>query len=197
MTTSTQALQRMRDQLDESERVRADFWKRNAEKVCDVAAAMGTCIRGGGKILICGNGGSASDAQHFSGEMVGRFFKERRPLPAIALSTDTSVLTAVGNDYGYDYVFSRGVEAYGKPGDLLFAISTSGKSPNVMRAVEAAQRIGMKVVGMTGNTGGPLGEQCDWHLNVSLGKNSARIQEVHIQIIHLLVDLMDEFHLNS
>lgn len=156
---------------------------------------MGECIALGGKLLICGNGGSAADSIHFSGEMVGRMMRERRPLPAIALSADISALTAIGNDYGYDHVFTRGVQAFGKSGDILFAISTSGKSPNVLKAVEAAKKIGMTVIALTGGTGGPLGEMADRHLNVALGKNSPRIQEVHIQVIHLLVDLMDEFFL--
>ena len=162
-----------------------------------VAELMGTCIGKGGKILICGNGGSASDALHFSGEMVGRFLKERRPLPAIALSGDISAITAIGNDYGYEQVFARGVEAYGKKGDLLFAISTSGKSPNILKAVETAKKIGLTVIGLTGGEGGPLGKISDEHFNVLLGKNSARIQEVHIQVIHLLVALMDEYFLTN
>lgn len=191
------AQKRVQDQLAEARRVSDDFFKANSEKLIETARLMGECLNHGGKILICGNGGSASDAQHFSGEMVGRFLKERRPLPAIALSTDTSVLTAVGNDYGYDQIFSRGVEAHGKKGDMLFAISTSGKSPNVLRAVDSAKKLGMTVVAMTGGSGGPLGDRCDMHLNVALGKNSPRIQEVHIMVIHLLVDILDEFYLKS
>ncbi len=197
MNTEKSALKRIQEQFDEAKRVKEEFFATHGDKLIETARLMGECLNQGGKILICGNGGSASDAQHFSGEMVGRFLKERRPLPAIALSTDTSILTAVGNDYGYEQIFSRGVEAHGKSGDILFAISTSGKSPNVLKAVESARKTGMKVVAMTGGSGGPLGEKCDIHLNVALGKNSPRIQEVHIMIIHLLVDILDEFYLKS
>jgi D-sedoheptulose 7-phosphate isomerase len=186
-------LSHLRKQVTESEKVKADFFAKNAEAIVRIASVMGECMNTGGKLLICGNGGSASDAQHFSGEMVGRFLKERRALPAIALSTDTAILTAVGNDYGYDQVFSRSVEALGRPGDILFALSTSGNSTNVMKAVEAAKKQGMKVVGFSGGSGGKLASVSDYFLNVELGKNSARIQEVHIMIIHLLVDLLDEF----
>ena len=127
--------------------------------------------------------------------MVGRFLRERQPLPMISLTTDTAILTAIGNDYGYDEVFARQVEALGSSGDLLFAISTSGNSPNVLKAVAAAKRKNMRVVSMTGKDGGKLGGISDIHLNVALGKNPARIQETHIMIVHNLVDLVDEFYL--
>lgn len=197
MTQARNALSRMREQVEESLAVKKDFFEANEMELVRVAEAIGDCINGGGKLLLCGNGGSASDALHFSGEMVGRFFVERRPLPAISLVGDVSALTAIGNDYGYDQVFSRGVEAYGKKGDILVAISTSGKSANVLKAVESAKKIGMKIVALTGNTGGPLGSAADYHLNVRLGKNSARIQEAHIMVIHLLVDLVDSFFLEK
>ena len=193
MNKTADALSRLRQQVEESTIVKNDFFAKNAEEIVRIASVMGECMRSGGKVLICGNGGSASDAQHFSGELVGRFLKERRPLPAIALSSDTAILTAVGNDYGYDQIFSRSVEALGRSGDLLFAISTSGNSANVIKAVEAAKKQGMRVIGMSGGAGGKLATASDHFLNVELGKNSARIQEVHIMIIHLLVDLMDEF----
>ena len=185
----------LQTRVAEAMRVKQDFFAKSSRELIAAATLMGTTLASGNKILILGNGGSAADAQHFSGEMIGRFMKERRPLPAIALTTDTSILTAVGNDYGYDQIFSRQVEGLGQKGDLLFAISTSGNSPNALRAVESARKIGMKVVAMTGNTGGKLGMDADIHLNVALGKNSPRIQEVHITIIHLLVDLLDEFYL--
>ena len=185
----------LQTRVAEAMRVKQDFFAKSSRELIAAAKLMGTTLASGNKILILGNGGSAADAQHFSGEMIGRFMKERRPLPAIALTTDTSILTAVGNDYGYDQIFSRQVEGLGQKGDLLFAISTSGNSPNALRAVESARKIGMKVVAMTGNTGGKLGMDADIHLNVALGKNSPRIQEVHITIIHLLVDLLDEFYL--
>lgn len=182
--------------VEESNQVKTDFFERNAEALVEVAKKMGEAIRGGKKILICGNGGSASDAQHFAGEMVGRFLKERRALPAIALSTDTSVLTAIGNDYGYDQVFSRQVEGLGASGDLFFAISTSGNSPNVLRAVESAKAKGITVVALTGKDGGKLGGVSDIHLNAGLGQTSPRIQEAHITAIHVLVDLLDAHFLD-
>jgi D-sedoheptulose 7-phosphate isomerase len=195
MDQKQKALASLKSQLDESESVRRDFYAKNTDTLLAVAKLMGECVGRGNKLLICGNGGSAADSVHFSGEMVGRMMRERRPLPAIAIPSDISMLTAIGNDYGYDQVFSRAVEAYGQKGDLLFAISTSGKSPNVLKAVEVAKKKGVKIVALTGNTGGKLGEAADFHLNVALGKNSPRIQEVHIQVIHLLVDIMDEFYL--
>lgn len=193
----TLALASMSRQLDESRKVSEDFFRRNADLMVKVAKLMGETVCRGNKLLICGNGGSASDSLHFSGEMVGRMMRERRPLAAIALSGDVSALTAIGNDYGYEYVFSRGVEALGREGDILFAISTSGKSPNVLKAVESARKQKMTVVALTGKDGGALGKMADLHLNVSLGQNSPRIQETHIQVIHLLVDLMDEFFLSD
>jgi D-sedoheptulose 7-phosphate isomerase len=191
------ALASLHRQVEEGQAVREDFFRRQSESVVKVSQMMGETINAGGKLIICGNGGSAADSLHFSGEMIGRMLRERRPLPAISLAGEVSALTAIGNDYGYDMVFARGVEAFGKKGDLLFAISTSGKSANVLKAVESARRIGMNVVALTGNSGGPLGREADYHLNVGLGKNSPRIQEVHIQVIHLLVDLMDEFFLRE
>lgn len=196
MDQNQKALESLRAQVDEGKKIREEFFARESENVVRVARMMGDCINGGGKLLLCGNGGSAADAVHFSGEMIGRMMRERRPLPAICLSADISAITAIGNDYGYDHIFSRGVEAFGRKGDLLFAISTSGKSPNVLKAADAAKAAGMKVIALTGNSGGPLASKSDAHLNVALGKNSPRIQEVHIQVIHLLVDLMDEFYLD-
>jgi len=190
-----QALKQLNGVLEENRRVAEEFWGRQSADVVRVAKLMGECISAGGKLLTCGNGGSATDSLHFSGEMVGRFLKERRPLPAISLAGDISAVTAIGNDYGYDMIFARGVEAFGRQGDILFAISTSGKSPNVLKAAEAAKRIGVKIVALTGGTGGPLAALADEHLCVSLGKTSAAIQEVHIQVIHLLVGLMDEYFL--
>ena len=141
------------------------------------------CLLGGCKILICGNGGSASDAQHFAAEIVGRFEIERRAYPAVALSTDTSILTAVGNDYGYDEVFARQVDGLGRPGDLLMGISTSGKSENVIRAVKRAEALNMKTVGLLGKDGGSLKSLVDQAILVD-SATTARIQETHIFILH-------------
>jgi len=147
----------------------------------------------GGKILACGNGGSAADAQHFASEMVNRFEHERPGLAAIALTTDTSTLTSIANDYAYDQVFARQVKALGQPGDLLLAISTSGNSPSVLQAVEAAHARSMQVIALTGRNGGSLAEQMqddDVFLCVP-AESTARIQEVHLLIIHCLCDAVD------
>jgi len=141
------------------------------------------CLLGGGKLLICGNGGSAADAQHFAAEIIGRFEKERRAYPAVALSTDTSILTAVGNDYGYAEVFARQVDGLGRPGDMLVGISTSGHSENVMRAVERARVLRMNSVGLLGKDGGALKDMVDRAIVVE-NPVTARIQETHIFILH-------------
>lgn len=141
------------------------------------------CLLGGRKIMICGNGGSASDAQHFAAEIVGRFEKERRAYPAIALSTDTSILTAVGNDYGYEEVFSRQVDGLGRPGDVLLGISTSGGSENVIRAVKRGSFLGLQTVGLLGKDGGDLKRMVDQAIVVE-SATTARIQEIHIFILH-------------
>jgi D-sedoheptulose 7-phosphate isomerase len=141
------------------------------------------CLLDGGKLMLCGNGGSASDAQHFAAEIVGRFERERAAYPAMALSTDTSILTAVGNDYGYHEVFARQIAGLGRPGDVLIGISTSGHSENVIRAVEQAQSMGMKTVGLLGRDGGNLKHMVNQPIVVS-STTTARIQETHIFILH-------------
>lgn len=161
-----------------------------------VAAAgrmMTACLSGGGKILCCGNGGSAGDAQHFAAELVNRFERERRPLAALALTTDTSALTAIANDYRFDEVFSKQVEALGAEGDLLLAISTSGGSANVVEAVRAAHDRRMQVIALTGRDGGALAKallEPDLELRVP-SESTARIQEVHGLVIHCLCDAID------
>jgi|TARA_R110000851_G_scaffold333553_1_gene516300 D-sedoheptulose 7-phosphate isomerase len=145
------------------------------------------------KILACGNGGSAADAQHFVAELVGRFERDRLPLAGIALNTDSSIMTAVGNDYGFDHIFERQVMALGQPGDILVAISTSGNSPNVLRSIEAAHDREMTVIALTGKGGGKIGEQLyetDIHLCVPHDR-TMRIQEVHIVLLHALCDGID------
>jgi D-sedoheptulose 7-phosphate isomerase len=141
------------------------------------------CLLGDRKILICGNGGSASDAQHFAAEIVGRFERERPAYPAVALSTDTSILTAVGNDYGYNEVFARQVDGLGRPGDVLIGISTSGRSENVIRAVKRSKSLDMKTVGLLGKDGGALKHLVDQAIVVD-SAITARIQETHIFILH-------------
>lgn len=155
--------------------------------------AMAQALRGGHKILSCGNGGSAADSQHFAAEMVGRFERERPGMPAISLTVDTSALTAIANDYDYDRVFSRQVEALGQAGDVLLGISTSGNSRNVIEAMKAAQAKGMTVVALTGRDGGAMGKMLrpqDFHLNVAHPR-TMRVQEVHLLCIHSLCEVID------
>ena len=157
------------------------------------AEIMLQCLMNDGKILACGNGGSAADAQHFAAEMTGRFEKERMELAAVALTTDTSALTAIGNDYGFDHVFSKQVRALGRPGDVLIGISTSGNSANIITAIEAAHERDMRVIAFTGRDGGKIAAMLkdnDILLNVPHPR-TARIQEVHILLIHALCDCID------
>ena len=157
--------------------------------ISDVGIAMQNCIKNGGKILLMGNGGSAADSQHIAAEIVGRFKKERKGMPAIALTTDTSILTSVGNDYGYDYIFARQIEALCRPEDLVIGITTSGNSANVVSAMEAAKAIGATTVGLTGGTGGKL-NNCDFNL-IMPSSVTARIQEAHIFVGHCLCEILE------
>lgn len=157
-----------------------------------VALDMADRIRKGHKVLICGNGGSAADAQHFSAELINRFLLERRPYACVALTTDTSTLTAIANDYGYEYVFEKQVQALGQPGDMLFAISTSGNAVNVCKAVEAAQAGGLHTVALTGGAGGKLAKLADVVLSVSCTAHTPRIQEGHGLLIHALCERVEE-----
>jgi len=155
-----------------------------------IARAMSSALLAGNKILWCGNGGSAADAQHLAAEIVGRYRRERRGLPSIALTTDTSILTAVANDYGYDAVFSRQVEALGVSGDLLVGISTSGNSPNVVAALEVARAQGLVTVAFTGEGGGRMASLAD-HLFAVPARNTARVQEAHSLAGHMLCDWVE------
>ena len=155
------------------------------------AAAVVKCLSDGGKILWMGNGGSAADAQHMAAEIVGRFVKERPGLPSIALTVDTSILTAVGNDYGYDEVFARQVQALGDPGDVVVAISTSGNSPNVLKALAAARDLEMVAIGLTGDGGGKMADAVDILIDVP-SRMTARIQEAHLFIEHTLCEAVDD-----
>lgn len=145
----------------------------------------------GGQLLIAGNGGSAADAQHIAAELTGRFLLERQPFRALALHVNTSSLTAIGNDYGYEHVFARELAAHARPGDVLMAISTSGNSPNILRAIEAARKVPMSVIGLTGGSGGRMQGACDLCLCVH-SKSTARIQEMHITIGHAICELLEE-----
>lgn len=161
--------------------------------IAAASRSMVNCLKNGGKILSCGNGGSAADSQHFAAELVGRFERERGELAAIALTTDSSILTAVANDYSFDEIFSKQVRGLGKAGDVLFAISTSGKSKNVVAAIEAAHLKDLRVVGMTGRNGGKIAslmQAGDVLLNVD-SQVTTRIQEVHLLMLHCLCDAID------
>jgi len=161
------------------------------EKITEAARIVTDSLRKGGKVLVMGNGGSAADAQHLAAEFVGRFLRERKGLPAIALTTDSSILTAVGNDYGYDRVFSRQVEALAVAADVVIGISTSGNSQNVIRALEQAGKIGCTTVGLTGGKGGAIAGMVDLSLVVSVPE-TPRVQEGHILMIHILCDLVEQ-----
>lgn len=184
---------RIREHFTDSARLKLDAVDTLAPEIARAAAVMTECLLADGKILSCGNGGSAADAQHFAAELVGRFERERPELPAIALTTDTSLLTAVANDYSFEQVFAKSVRALGAKGDVLLAISTSGNSGNVIAAIEAAQAREMRVVALTGKDGGRIGEllqSTDVHLCVPHPR-TARIQEVHLLMIHCLCDVID------
>ncbi len=164
-----------------------------SKPIADAVSAIVGCITSGGKVLACGNGGSAADAQHFAAEFIGRFERERPGLAAIALTTDTSILTAVGNDYSFEHIYSKQVQALGAPGDVLLAITTSGNSGNVVAAVETAHAKDMTVVALTGHKGGKMREllsETDVHICVPHDR-TARIQEVHLLVLHCLCDAVD------
>jgi D-sedoheptulose 7-phosphate isomerase len=189
-TTPTQAA--IRAIFEASAKARDVFLAEGAADLERAVDLIAGALRDGRKLLLFGNGGSAADAQHIAAELVGRFMRERRGLPAIALTTDTSALTAIGNDYGFDEVFARQVRALGARGDVALAISTSGRSANVIRAVEAAHDAGLKVVALTGGDGGALAAKADVTLRVSASTLSARIQETHILIGHVICELVDQ-----
>lgn len=163
---------------------------RLADSIAKAGAMLIDCLTAGHKVLICGNGGSAADAQHFAAELTGRFIRERRGLPAIALTTDSSALTAIGNDYGFDRIFARQVEALARPGDVLVAISTSGNSANIIEAIKAAGNSGCRTIALAGREGGAAAPLVDLSLVVPSDETPA-IQEMHIVIIHLLCELID------
>jgi D-sedoheptulose 7-phosphate isomerase len=186
-------VERIRGHFADSALLKQEAAQTMAEPIARAGALMTDCLFADGKILACGNGGSASDSQHFAAELVGRFERERPELPAISLATDTSLLTAVANDYAFEQVFAKQVRALGAKGDVLLAISTSGNSPNVVAAVTAAHEREMRVVALTGKGGGRIGELLapeDVHLCVPHAR-TMRIQEVHLLTIHCLCDVID------
>ena len=160
-------------------------------RIEESAKLITACLLAGKKVLACGNGGSAADAQHFVAELVGRMGRERRSLPAISLSADPSVVTALGNDYGYERVFARQVEGLGQPGDVLLAISTSGRSPNVLRAIETARRCGLQTVSLVGEGGDSLLANCDVCVHIP-SRNTQRVQEIHTAVLHAICDHVEE-----
>ncbi|HYD97490.1 MAG TPA: phosphoheptose isomerase [Noviherbaspirillum sp.] len=185
--------QRIQAHFQESAELKTKAAALLAEPIAQAVELMFTALSNGNKILACGNGGSAADCQHFAAELVGRFERERLPLPALALTTDTSIMTAVGNDYSFQEIFAKQVQAFGQSGDVLLALSTSGNSPNVLAAVDAALERDMRVIALTGKGGGAIGRRlsdADVHICVPHDR-TARIQEVHLLTIHCLCDGID------
>ena len=184
-------MQRLLEILSASHKATRGFIESDGKKILELVERTRECFSRGGKLLIFGNGGSAADAQHLAAELVNRFRRERAPLPAIALTTDTSILTAVGNDYSFELVFVKQIEALGRPGDIALGISTSGKSPNVIRALSRAKELGLYTVGLTGGDGGRLPEVADLVLIVP-AKETPRIQEGHLLFLHIFSELLEE-----
>jgi len=178
--------------FDESIRVKQIFLRENLDRLIQVIEALVAMFNRGNKLLIFGNGGSAADSQHIAAEFTNRFLIERPPLAALALTTDTSALTSIANDYDYSHVFARQVKALGKPGDMALAISTSGNSVNILAALDACREMQILTVGLTGGNGGKMADQVDFMLQVSAGKTSARIQETHILVGHVICEMVDQ-----
>jgi D-sedoheptulose 7-phosphate isomerase len=179
--------------LHESQKVLSDFLgnEENIQNIAKAAQLMADAIQRGNKIISCGNGGSHCDAMHFAEELSGRYRENRRALPAIAIS-DPSHISCVGNDYGFDFIFSRMVEALGQPGDVLLGISTSGNSKNIIQAIEAARNRGLQVVILSGKDGGKMAGQADVEIRVPHFGYADRIQEIHIKVIHILIQLIEK-----
>ena len=187
----TAMLERIVSAFKESAQVKLAFAQDNKERIIEVGSIMATAVREGNKIILFGNGGSAADAQHIAAEIVGRFKKERNALPAIALTTDTSILTAVGNDYGFETIFERQVEALCLPGDVAIGITTSGNSENVIRGLRKAHDLGATTVAFTGRNGGKVVEIAHYSFIVP-SYETPRIQECHITLGHVLCEIIDE-----
>jgi D-sedoheptulose 7-phosphate isomerase len=183
---------RIAERIAETVKVLERVGREAAPAVEAVARVLRERVAAGGKVLICGNGGSAADAQHVATELAVRYVKNRKAIPAVALTVDSSILTAASNDFGFERAFARQVEALGRRGDVLLAISTSGDSPNVLRAAETARAAGLVTVGLTGETGGALAERVDHCLKVP-SRTTARIQEAHLVIEHLLCEALEEW----
>jgi D-sedoheptulose 7-phosphate isomerase len=174
----------------ESNRVKETFVNENLNKLVNVVEAVTMALKAGNKVLLFGNGGSAADAQHLAAEFVNRFVIERPPLPAIALTTDSSIITSIGNDYDFSEIFSKQIRAIGQPGDVAWGISTSGNSANVLKGLEVAKKMGLVTLAFTGKDGGPIARMVDFSINVS-SPSAARIQEAHITAGHAICELVD------
>jgi len=177
--------------FDDSAEIKRRFVRDHADKIVQVAQLMGRAFQAGHKVLLFGNGGSATDAAHIAAEFVGRYKRERAPLPAIALATDIAAITCISNDYGFEELFARQVQAHGQRGDVAIAISTSGNSPNVLKGVEAAKSLGLTTIAWTGGSGGKLAGMVD-HAFVVPSALTARIQESHITLGHVLCELIED-----
>ncbi|QGY38747.1 SIS domain-containing protein [Pseudodesulfovibrio cashew] len=189
---SEAALKKVMDHAAAGLTARKTFFDTKGELVVEIARTMAVCLASGGKIMFCGNGGSAADCQHLAAEFTNRFKLERPPLPGLALTTDTSALTAIGNDYSFDEIFSKQLQALGRPGDMLVGFSTSGTSSNVIRAMREAKRVGIVTIGMSGQTGGEMAAVSDFLVTVPSGDTPV-IQEIHIAAGHMLCHLVDHF----
>jgi D-sedoheptulose 7-phosphate isomerase len=181
----------IRKQLQEHRALIEILEREIAPTIAEMSSMISSALSSGSKLLIMGNGGSAADSQHFAAEIVGRFKMERKALPAIALSTDTSILTAIGNDYGFESIFSRQVEALAAPGDIVIGLSTSGNSQNILKALKIARDCGCNTIGILGKDGGSIKEVCDLALVIP-STNTPRIQEGHITVIHIVCDLVEK-----
>jgi D-sedoheptulose 7-phosphate isomerase len=181
----------LRQSVEDSLGLKRRFFETNAALIIEVGRRIASTFRAGGRLLAFGNGGSAADAQHFAAELVGRFQRERSGLPAIALTTDPSVVSSLSNDYGFEQVFRRQLEAHGRPGDVAFGISTSGRSPNVVEALRFARQRGLLAVALTGRGGGALREIAELLIDVP-HESTQRIQEVHGMVVHLLCEVVDD-----
>jgi D-sedoheptulose 7-phosphate isomerase len=178
--------------FEESIRVKQGFLRENLDTLVIAIDALVAAFRSGHKLLLFGNGGSAADAQHIAAEFVNRFLMERPPLPAIALTTDSSVLTSIGNDYSYHEIFAKQIKALGRPGDVALAISTSGNSLNILAAIDACKTLKITTIGLTGGSGGKMVGKVDFLLKATDGQNSPRIQETHILVGHVICDIVDQ-----
>ncbi len=183
-------LQNIQFQLEESAQIKIQLKEKYSETILETAQVITDSLKSGGKLMVCGNGGSAADSQHFAAEFVGRYLRERAPIAAIAFTTATSILTAIGNDYSYDNIFKKQVEALGVKKDVFVGLSTSGNSENVLRAIKVARKKSIPTIGLVGKDGGEIAKQVD-HAIVVPSKWSGRIQEGHITIIHIWCDLVE------